>query len=259
MKLGVSYNVFDGEELLEGSIKCIRSEVDYISVIYQTISNYKNFCSPELEPLLERLKSEGLIDELVHFKTDLNDHPPCNEVNKRRLGLELSLKQGCTHHMSMDTDEYYLLDDFKRLKKEMIDGDYDSSACTYITYYKSSNYRLQHIDTTYVSLIYKIRPNITYILGNKFPVKIDPTRSMNEGKCRIFEPNELVMHHLSYVRKNINSKVYNSSSKVLYEKYIDNFLEHFNKWQPGEKGITVGMVVPSATIVETEDLFNIKF
>ena len=56
MKLGVSYNVFDGEELLESSIKSIRSEVDYISVVYQTVSNFGNQCSEELIPLLNRLK-----------------------------------------------------------------------------------------------------------------------------------------------------------------------------------------------------------
>ena len=34
MKLGVSYNLFDGEELLESSIKSIRDNVDYVSVVY---------------------------------------------------------------------------------------------------------------------------------------------------------------------------------------------------------------------------------
>jgi CRP-like cAMP-binding protein len=63
MKLGISYNLFDGEELLEGSIKQIRQHVDYVSVVYQTISNFGNTCSPELIRLLEKLKSEGLIDE----------------------------------------------------------------------------------------------------------------------------------------------------------------------------------------------------
>ena len=40
MKLGVSYNLFDGEELLENSIKCIRDSVDHISVVYQSTSNF---------------------------------------------------------------------------------------------------------------------------------------------------------------------------------------------------------------------------
>lgn len=33
--LSVSYNLFDGEELLEDSIMCIRNLVDHVSVVYQ--------------------------------------------------------------------------------------------------------------------------------------------------------------------------------------------------------------------------------
>ena len=39
MKLGIAYNLFDGEELLVDSIKSIRNSVDYIIVIYQQVSN----------------------------------------------------------------------------------------------------------------------------------------------------------------------------------------------------------------------------
>jgi hypothetical protein len=59
MRLGISYNVFDGEELLESSIKLIRDNVDFISVVYQTTSNFGNQCSEELVPLLHRLKNES--------------------------------------------------------------------------------------------------------------------------------------------------------------------------------------------------------
>ena len=52
MKISASYNVFDGEELLEKSISSIRDSVDFISVVYQTISNFGNNCSPDLEDIL---------------------------------------------------------------------------------------------------------------------------------------------------------------------------------------------------------------
>ena len=42
MKLGVAYNVFDGEELLEYSIKSIKAFVDFIVVVAQETSNYGN-------------------------------------------------------------------------------------------------------------------------------------------------------------------------------------------------------------------------
>jgi hypothetical protein len=35
-KLGATYNVFDGEELLEASIASIRPLVQYVSVVFQT-------------------------------------------------------------------------------------------------------------------------------------------------------------------------------------------------------------------------------
>jgi hypothetical protein len=85
MRLGVSYNIFDGEELLEGSIKQIRSHVDYVSVVFQTISNFGNQSNPELIPLLERLKSEGLIDELYHYNPKIDAGGHHNEMKKRTI------------------------------------------------------------------------------------------------------------------------------------------------------------------------------
>jgi hypothetical protein len=64
MKVGISYNVFDGEELLENSIKSIRDNVDYVSVVYQTVSNFGNPCDDGLVPLLEKLVKDGLVDEI---------------------------------------------------------------------------------------------------------------------------------------------------------------------------------------------------
>ena len=50
-KLGISYSVWDGEELLEQSIKQIRPVADYINVVWQKLSWYgraipdwKNYC-----------------------------------------------------------------------------------------------------------------------------------------------------------------------------------------------------------------------
>ena len=42
MKLGVAYNVFDAEELLEYSINSIREFADYVVVVAQETSNYGN-------------------------------------------------------------------------------------------------------------------------------------------------------------------------------------------------------------------------
>jgi hypothetical protein len=162
MKLGISYNLFDGEELLEGSIKQIRQHVDYVSVVYQTTSNFGNPCNKELIPLLERLKSEGLINELFEYSPKVNKGGHFNEIQKRNIGLALSQGAGCTHHMSMDSDEYYLSSEFKNLKKIIIEGDYDSSYCQMQTYYKSWEYSLDPPETYYVSLIFKKKTRLQF-------------------------------------------------------------------------------------------------
>ena len=122
MKLGVSYNLFDGEELLESSIKSIRTNVDFISVVYQTVSNFGNPCNEELEPLLESLHKEGLIDELFEYRPNINKGGHYNEIRKRNIGLTLSEGDGCTHHMAMDSDEFYTDEQFKHMKNVIEDG-----------------------------------------------------------------------------------------------------------------------------------------
>ena len=231
IKLGVSYNLFDGFELLEGSIKQIRQHVDYVSVVYQTISNFGNPCDPELIPLLERLKSEGLIDELFEYSPKINKGGHFNEIQKRNIGLALSQGAGCTHHMSMDSDEYYLPSEFESLKKTIIDGDYDSSYCQMQTYYKSWEYALDPPETYYVSLIFKIKSDSNFVLMAPSPVLVDPTRRMSPTEKHIvFERKDIQMHHGSYIRDNIRVKLTNSSASVNFTKDIDKIVNHYNDW-----------------------------
>lgn len=70
-KWGVSYSVFDGEELLEASLRNIRPHVDYINVIWQKESWYGAPANADLYPLLLKLKDAGLIDELIEYKVNL--------------------------------------------------------------------------------------------------------------------------------------------------------------------------------------------
>lgn len=256
MKIGVSYNLFDGEELLEGSIKCIREEVDYISVVYQTVSNFGNPCDEDLVSLLERLKSEGLVDELFEYKPRVNKGGHYNEITKRNIGVSLSLGESCTHHMSMDSDEYYLLDEFKYIKKVMLDGDYDSSACKLQTYYKEPIYRLDPPEDYYVSLLYKIDDNSEYKIGSRLPVLVDPTRCMEPGNCKIFDRDEVEMHHLSYIRKDIRKKLQNSSAVVNFRDRLDKLVDYHNKWEYPKKALMAGAPDKFFDIVKVDKLFN---
>lgn len=257
MKLGVSYNIFDGFELLEGSIKQIRQHVDYISVVYQTVSNFGNPCDPELVPLLERLKSEGLIDELFEYSPKINKGGHFNEIQKRNIGLALSQGVGCTHHMSMDSDEYYIPSEFENLKKTIIEGGYDSSYCQMQTYYKSWDYALDPAETYYVSLIFKIKNESSYVLMAPSPVLVDPTRRMSPtNKHIVLERKDIQMHHGSYIRDDIRTKLTNSSASVNFTNDIDKIVDHYNNWEYPEKVLWGGLPSTLHNVKKVINLFN---
>ena len=58
MKLGVAYNIFDGEEMLIHSLRNLRPMVDYVCVVYQTTSNFGNK-NTNLEKVLKSYKALG--------------------------------------------------------------------------------------------------------------------------------------------------------------------------------------------------------
>jgi hypothetical protein len=196
MILGISYNIFDSEDLLEESINLIRDKVDFISVVYQVVSNY-GFSNPELEDLLINLRDKGLIDCLVQYTPDLNMKAIENAVRKRNIGLQMSRQNSCTHHMSMDADEYYVPKEFEYMIKEIEKNQYDGAACQLTTYYKNTSFRIEPKETYYVSTIFKIKANNKFIINDIFPVLVDPSRIIKSKSVRIFSRNEIEMHHLS--------------------------------------------------------------
>ena len=183
MKLGVSYSIFDSEELLAYSIKSIMDNVDYISVVYQTVSNHGIPCNEGLVPFLEDLKQMGLIDELVLFEPDLSymdgEHASIKETKKRNIGLELSRKNGCDYHMVVDADEFYTQEQFAYMKKVMEDEGLETGYCQHIQYYKDSIYTLKYPEPEYIATIEKIKPETQYVYFIDAPVAVDPTRKTN--------------------------------------------------------------------------------
>jgi hypothetical protein len=235
MKLGIAYNLFDGEELLEYSIKSIRNNTDFVSVIYQEISYHGLKCSDGMLDFLLNLKNRGLIDEIVLFEPDITDtsgeNASLNETKKRNLGLEISIKNGCTHHMSMDVDEFYTEDQFIYMKNIIEGGDFHCAAVKHCQYYKDSIYILKNKEEEYVTTIEKITPETKYVYMVDYPVPVDPTRKTNNGKCRIFGRNEVEMHHMSFVRKDIKKKLNSSASRRHFtDEQINNVDNHYKNW-----------------------------
>jgi len=259
-KLGIAYNIFDDSiELLEKSILSVRNVADYITVIYQDISNMGNVSEVNLKELLTEYKNKGLIDSFYLYKPQLNAPiPHINEINKRNMGLYVCQGEGCTHYMSMDSDEFYKEDELRKVLNVMVEGNYDSSACQLQTYWKSGEWVLDPPEEYYVSLIYKIRSGVDFVLGHNFPVLVDPTRRMNPGNCKVLTRYEIEMHHMSYVRKNIDKKLFNSSAVHNFSNRLDELINYYNGWKEGDRALLAGVEEHYYNLNKVDNIFNVN-
>lgn len=231
MKLGISYPLFDGEELFGFLLNTIRPKIDFVSVFYQETSYFGNPANPEMIESVHQWQKEGLIDKLIKFTPDLTQKSKFNELNIRNQGITESANAGCTHHISSDCDEFPEMEKIDFVKKEM-EGDYHSSVVHYINYYKNPCWQITPIQGHCSSFI---QPVTTFYDGKlPYPHKMELTRRPNKNeKIRVFPLEEFAIHHMTYVRKDIRTKLRNSPTGKIYE--IDKFATAFDKYQLGEK------------------------
>ena len=265
MKLGVTYNIFDGEEMLLFSLRNLRPMVQHINVVYQTLSNFGNE-NRKLEAKLNMYFEAGLIDVLSHYEPTIEkkedgsvrwQNGQENEIKKRNIGLQICRANGCDAMMTLDCDELYDPKEFKFAKTDFELGDYDTSFCKMSTYYKEPIYRLYPKEEYYAPLFYKIKKDTEFGYASAdYPVILDPTRKVKAGYSRIYEREEIEMHHYAYVRNDISSKVINSSSQsdeVSKQKVIwhyDNFKDI------RDSALMIGGV--SHGLIKVENKFDIQ-
>lgn len=257
MKLGICYMVFDGVELLEFAIKSIRKNVDFISVTYQTTSYFGNPAEPELIPILENLKKQDLIDQLIFFEPNLKIHHKINELNLRNIGLEASKNAGCTHHISSDVDEFYLPNQLEYVKNVMDNEDFNYSVVPIVNYYKDPRFLVHPEQKLVLSLIHPVHNK--YTLDNnypKFPFHMETTRRFEKcDKFKLFTKDEFLIHHMSYVRKNIRRKFENSDNARFYN--LDKFITTFDTYNVGDRVCLLPDYLNRKTIL-VDNIFNIE-
>jgi hypothetical protein len=246
MKLAAIYNVWDGDELLEGSIKQIRDHVDVVIVVWQDVSNHGEYYKPTL-PI-------ELIDRTWHFWDPKPSSPMISETHKRQVGIRMAAAEGCTHFILMDCDEYYEPEAFASAKALIQFRRPTSTVVKLKTYYKLPTYQVDGFDTYFVPFICEITPNIKCGNFATFGFYCDPTRQVNSGFASLIPEDVCFMHHYSWIRRDIGRKLNNSSAKINFESKIPALLEEYNKatigseisWYEGRK------------LVEAKNLFNIQ-
>lgn len=235
MRLAAGYNVFDGLEILPYSLKSIRNCVNFIIVTWQSVSNFNNEHSEDIESILNKLKFEGLIDELIFYVTNLELSPHYNEMMKRNIGLNCARSKQFTHFLNLDCDELYIRNQFDDAKRIIEDNDYEATACKTRTYYKFPDVVIVPDEDHYVPFIHKVSEK-KYEMSTKWNLLCDPTRKILCERPFAFDKSILQMHHLSHVRNdNLKFKMQNSSANNNFKhkiKQLCKSYEMFEKNQP---------------------------
>lgn len=212
MKLCAIYNIFaDSVELLPYSLNCLVGEVDEIIFVTQDVSNFGEKVEYELfsEGFLEKTFSNTIFT-YVRFKPNLKLKGRLgmqNEKAKRQLGLEVAKQGGCTHYCFLDQDE--LWKNFGLAKKQFFDSGKKSSVAKMWTFFKKPTLRFEFPDNYYVPFITELRKD-SVVGSGYYPYYTDPTRKPNESDVYLISE---MMSHFSWVRKDINLKIRNSSAR----------------------------------------------
>jgi len=226
-KLGISYSVWDGEELLEGSIHAIKPAVDYVNVVWQRLSWHGKECNPNLENQLLSLKEKGLIDEIIFFDCDPKIHPNVNECTKRNLGLTAAQRAGCTHFIPLDVDEYYELEQFKKAYQYILEQNISHSACVQFAY-RTATVRDTNPLNFFAPFIYRIDHGEKLELdafGGFLPWLLDPTKQIAiKKRSRISFLHQIYLHHFSFTRNDLEKKLQNSSANK-----SENWVQEYKK------------------------------
>lgn len=244
MILSASINLFDGEELIDAKLRALRNEIDHISIVYQTRSYTGNQCSSHLLEILDEQLKQGLVDELLEyqFEPDSFANPQVFEAEKRTLGLELARKFGATHFITMDADEFILPEAMAYAKQQVIQHDYDATACKLIDYWISPRYQVRGLaqawgDYLYVPLIYKIRPGISFTaekIHEDYFCIADTTRKLPTQNPHRLD-DHVIMHHMTTVRAQrdgLISKFKNRSSHIPPVLPAEHMGDLLRSWAP---------------------------
>jgi len=229
MKLGCAYSVFNGEELLQASIECIRDYVDHVHVSYQLTSNHGTEADPNLFGLIMALKKQKLIDTLHYFVPLPKWTAKQNEALKREQARDFLHKTGCTHFISMDCDEFYEPERFEEAKLWCIELQAPATAVELLSYYKTPEYQLTPKESYYCPFICEIEQEID--LNNTWDIVVDSSRKAGNNDAVVIPEFICEMHHMSYVRTDLRSKLENAASKHVYDGKVDDILWDFENWE----------------------------
>lgn len=252
-KLGLGIIAFEGPELIKSITYELRDTVDFIVICLQQNSYHGDPIKEKDVKEIEYLKEMNLIDEIIWFEPE-NFHkdddpktaPRLIEADKRNFILDyLEHVQHCSHSIVIDSDEFYDHDDFLNAKNLIsANDDIHVTYCQYINYYRDYKHLLVWPYKCYVPFITESSYRFNFN-DRSFVYPSDPTRryhmEMTSGNKFHMMPFKLVkMHHLSWIRRDIEHKIDSWSSKKIFENVQglrDAILDRYYNYREGQNAI----------------------
>lgn len=226
MKICYAYTVFNGFELLQGSINQIKDHVDEIVICFQDVSNRGNF-NPDIENQVDQI--EGV--SIIKFVPDLKADTKTNELNKHNLMIDAARHLKCTHIIVSATDHYYKSEEFVNAIE--LSKDYDCTFTSMYTYYKEPTWQLIPIEDYKMPFLIKLYPQTKFVRLPRYPVVVDPSVKISTvGKFHVFSESQIMLHHYSMVRDNIEEKFINAASPTFARSISDGYVDEFEKFNP---------------------------
>lgn len=246
VELAAIYNVWaDSVELLGASMRSVQEGIDIFIIVYQQRSNWGEYIDPfpEIQKAIADIGVPVLID---CWDPDINRAGFHNETVKRNRGIDLAQQLGATHFLHMDCDEFYT--NFLSARVAYLNTGADGSVLRLFTYFKLPTLRFDTEDGYFVPFIHKLHPN-TQSGGPNYPFYVDPTRKINAENVILLPFH---MHHMSWVRRDIQMKIRNSSAKNNLDR--GTMLQSYNNPACGP-----GFYVKDyeKTLIEVPDQFNL--
>lgn len=230
MRLCSIINVWvDAKELLPFCLENHLRFCDHVIVVWSMKSNHENY-DDSILPFIVNYKNDGNVTfhqlEPVQGLT-----PLANETRKRNYGIDVAIKSGFTHFIIADQDEFYESNRMNEEKKRFENPNLNGLVHPLKVYIKSPT--LWCGDHTLVPGIHRLTKDVCVASFKQYPfaydiqgnAHIDPSRRPHFFTG--IEMSEVFCHHFSYLRKDINLKIDNSSAnlkrsrQVIYDELRD--------------------------------------
>ena len=185
------------------------------------------------------------------YEPDLKVDSKTNEKRKHQQLIEFARSKNCTHFFLSATDHFYKEDEILYAINVVLTTGVKTTYSKMVTYFKEPTLMLEPLEEYYMPFICSTSVN----MGNMSPVLVDPACSFRPfAPYYVFKEEEVLMHHFSWIRKDIRNKLENAAAKVNWEDKIEDFIDRYNNFKLGDRF----PYYPKHKIVETEDIFNLR-